>query len=164
MSQILLAELLTPDRIRIPIHARDKRGVIEELSAFMAERAGLPPEEARRIGEAVLEREAVLTTGIGGGVAIPHGKVEAFDDLVMVAGLTGEPVEFEALDGQPVRIVLLLVGPESASGKHVRTLSRIGRLLRSEGTRRRLAGARTAEEFHRALVEAEGPNGSGGHD
>ncbi|MDH3734760.1 MAG: PTS sugar transporter subunit IIA, partial [Gemmatimonadota bacterium] len=123
MSNILLAELLTPDRIRIPIQASDKHGVIGELSEFMADMAGLEPAEGAAIGDAVLEREAVLTTGIGGGVAIPHGKVEALDDLQMVAGLTSTPVEFESLDGQPVRIVLLLVGPDSASGKHVRALS-----------------------------------------
>lgn len=155
MSKILLAELLTVDRIRLPLLAPDKQGVIEELAQFMADRRGLSGDAGIQIRDAVLEREAVLTTGIGGGVAIPHGKVELFDDLEIVAGRTAEPIDFDALDARPVKLVVMLVGPESASGKHVRVLSRVSRLLRSASTRDRLVRAETAVEFHEALVAAE---------
>ncbi|MDX1394963.1 MAG: PTS sugar transporter subunit IIA [Gemmatimonadota bacterium] len=155
MSHPVLARLLSTDRVRIPIEARDKRGVIEEMCAFLADRAGVEAAEADAILGAVLDREEVLTTGIGGGVAIPHGRSESLDDLLLVAGRTAEPVDFEALDGRPVRLVMLLVGPESASGRHVQALSRIGRLLRSVSLRERLVDASTPEEFVEALRAAE---------
>ncbi len=155
VSQLLLADLLTPDRIRIPLEARDKNGIIEELCALLALRCEATHEEELEIRDAVLERERVLSTGIGGGVAIPHGKSEAVDDLVLVAGRTGEPIDFDALDERPVRIVMLLVGPESAAGLHVKVLSRISRLLRSPELRDRLVRADSPEAFHEVLRRAE---------
>lgn len=155
MPQLLLADLLTPDRIRIPLEAHDKTGIIEELCAFLARGSGATPDEENEIREAVLERESVLSTGIGGGVAIPHGKSEAFEDLVLVAGRTSAPVDFEALDERPVSIVMLLVGPESAAGLHVKVLSRISRLLRHADLRERLVRAESPEAFHEILRRAE---------
>lgn len=152
--QLLLTELLAPDRIRIPLRSRDKAGVIAELSRFLARAAGVP-EEDDAIREAVLEREAVLSTGIGGGVAIPHGKTSRVEELVLVAGKTEEPIDFEALDGRPVRLVLMLVGPESAAALHVKVLSRISRLLRNEALRERLLETSTAAEFLEELRKAE---------
>ena len=104
---------------------------------------------------AVREREQVLSTGIGNGVAIPHGKARGIGGLVLAAGVTAEPVDFEALDGQPVRLFFLLVGPDSAAGQHVKALSRISRLLRRNSFRERLIGARSAQEFHKILEDAE---------
>ena len=166
MSHPVLASLLTTDRVLIPIEARDKRGVLEEMCAFLADRAGVEARQAEEILAAVLDREKVLTTGIGGGVAIPHGRSESLDDLVLVAGRTAGPVEFEALDGRPVRIVMLLVGPESAAGRHVQALSRIGRLLRSVSLRESLVRAATPDDFVEALRVAEAgrsnaPSGAG---
>lgn len=155
MPQLLLADLLTPDRIRIPLQSHDKTGIIEELCHFLATGSGATPEEEEEIREAVLEREKVLSTGIGGGVAIPHGKSEAVEGLVLVAGRTAEPVDFEALDERPVSIVLLLVGPESAASLHVKLLSRISRLLRHPELRDRLAVAESPEAFHETLRRAE---------
>lgn len=152
--QLLLTQLLVPDRIRIPLRSRDKAGVIAELSRFLARAAGVP-EEDDAIREAVLEREAVLSTGIGGGVAIPHGKTSRVEELVLVAGKTEEPIDFEALDGRPVRLVLMLVGPESAAALHVKVLSRISRLLRNEALRERLLETSTAGEFLEELRKAE---------
>ena len=76
---------------------------------------------------AVREREAVLSTGIGNGVAIPHGKSSVIPELRMAAGTAEPPVDFDALDGQPVQLLFLLVGPESAAGPHIKALSRIAR-------------------------------------
>ncbi len=154
---MLLSDLLRPDCIRIPLESTDKSGLISELCGMVASVSGATPEEENSIREAVLEREAVLSTGIGAGVAIPHGKSEAVDDLVLVAGVTRAPVDFQALDERPVRLVLMLVGPESAAGLHVKVLSRIGRLLRSPELRERLAGAESAERFHDILRRAESP-------
>ena len=101
------------------------------------------------------EREQVLSTGIGGGVAIPHAKTDAVPSLRIAAGRTAAGVDFDALDGEPVRICFLLVGPESEAGAHVKALSRIARVVRRESVRERLTGALDVDEFLRVLDQAE---------
>lgn len=155
MSQLLLTDLLTPDRIKIPLESAEKLALIGELCAIVARVSDVTEREEAEIRQAVLDRERVLSTGIGGGVAIPHGKSGAVEDLVLVAGRTSEPIDFDALDALPVRIVLLLVGPESAAGLHVKVLSRISRLLRRRELRERLVAAETGEEFLDILRDAE---------
>lgn len=150
----LLTELLSPDKVKIPLEATEKRAVIEELSALVAQVGGVP-DGVGTIRDAVLEREAVLSTGIGGGVAIPHGKTSTVRELVLVAGRTREPVDFEALDSQPIRLVMMLVGPESAAGLHIKVLSRISRLLRHDALRERLLEAPSSEEFLDVIRDAE---------
>jgi mannitol/fructose-specific phosphotransferase system IIA component (Ntr-type) len=152
----LLSRLLAPDRVRIPLRSRDKADLIAELAELIAEVSGVPAS-ADRIRAAVEEREAVLSTGIGGGIAIPHGKTGAVDGLVMVAGVTSQPIDFEALDGQPVRLLLMLVGPESAAGLHVKTLSRISRLLRHDAVKKALVAAESPDEFLAVVRAAETP-------
>ncbi len=147
-----LSELLTPTRIRVPLHATDKEGVLRELVGLVVAGNGSPSDEV--LG-AILEREKQFPTGIGYGVAVPHGKTPALSSLVVVAGTTPAPVPYETIDGEPVRLFFLLAGPESAAGAHVKALSRISRLVRREPVRDKLLGARTPEEFYRALCEAE---------
>ncbi len=142
---MLLVELLSADRIRVPLSARSKDAVLEELVELAAGDHDAKVRSA--ILAAVRERESVLSTGIGSGVAIPHGKTPVIDQLIVAAGIAGTPVEFDALDGKPVELFFLLIGPESASGAHVKTLSRISRLLRREPLRTALRGAKSAEEF-----------------
>lgn len=148
-----LSELLSPSRIRIPLRASDKEGVLRELVELLLAGDGASVEEV--LG-AILERERQFPTGIGYGVAVPHGKTPALPGLSLVAGTTPAPVRYETVDGEPVRLFFLLAGPESAAGVHVKALSRISRLVRREPVRARLLGARTPEEFYRALCEAEG--------
>jgi fructose PTS system EIIBC or EIIC component len=150
---VLLSDLLTPDRIKIPLVSRTKDDLLRELVELVGRTTEV--SDLDDVLRAVREREEVLSTGIGNGVAIPHGKSSAVADLALVAGVTHEPVDFEALDGRPVTLFFLLVGPESAAGQHVKALSRISRLLRRESFRRRLEQARTAEEFYEVLGEAE---------
>lgn len=149
-----LSDLLTPARIRVPLQATDKEGVLRELVALAAVGNGSSADEV--LG-AILEREKQFPTGIGYGVAVPHGKTPALSSLVVVAGTTPVPVPYETIDGEPVRLFFLLAGPESAAGAHVKALSRISRLVRREPVRGKLLSARTAEEFYRALCEAEVP-------
>jgi fructose PTS system EIIBC or EIIC component len=150
---LLLSELLPPERIRIPLQARQKDELLRELVDMLNGQGGITdPDQVLR---AVQQREAVLSTGIGNGVAIPHAKSDAIGGLRMVAGVAATPVDFDALDGQPVQLFFLLVGPETEAGAHIKTLSRISRLLRREQVRRQLASARDPEEFYRALQEAE---------
>jgi PTS system nitrogen regulatory IIA component len=150
--RLLLTELLTPDRIKVPLEAGDKPGVIRELTQLLAERSGGAPA---RILAAVEEREQVLSTGIGYGIAIPHAKSATIHDLQLVCGSRPVGVAFDALDGEPVRLFFLLVGPEGAAGLHVKALSRIARVVRREAVREALLKAQTPEEFHQVLVEAE---------
>lgn len=149
---MLLTDLLTIDRIRIPLNAVSKEDVLRELVQVITSNGVDEPEEVLR---AVRERESVLSTGIGNGVAIPHGKSSQVPDLVMAAGRTSGPVEFDSLDGQPVRLLFMLVGPETAAGPHIKALSRISRLIRKDSVRETLVNASSAEEFYRALKDAE---------
>ena len=150
---MLLSELLTEDRIRIPLGGRTKDDLLRELVEIVTDGQG--PDVSAAVLAAVRERETKMSTGIGDGVAVPHGKTAALGELRMAAGALPVPVDFDALDGAPVQLVFLLVGPESAAGGHVRALSRIARLLRQEPVRTRLRSARTSDEFLRAIRESE---------
>jgi fructose-specific phosphotransferase system IIA component len=150
---VLLSELLTPARVRVALEARTKDGVIEELVGVLRDTGAV--DDAEGVLRAVRQREEVLSTGVGSGVAIPHGKSDGVAELAMAAGVAVPPIDFDALDGQPVSLFFLLVGPESAAGPHVKTLSRIARLVRRDDFRERLARVASAEEFLAVLAEAE---------
>jgi nitrogen PTS system EIIA component len=149
---VLLTEILKPDRVVVPLAARDKNGVIAELARVLVEHTGGPLDEVLR---AIEERESVLSTGIGFGVAIPHARCAVVPELTMVGGVSEAPVPFDAIDGEPVRLFFLIVGPESSAGLHVKLLSRIARLVRRDGVRRQLVESRTPDEFYSTLLEAE---------
>jgi PTS system nitrogen regulatory IIA component len=151
---VLLSQLLTPQRIRIPLAAVDKPAALRELVAMVAENDRVAATELLL---AVEEREAVLSTGIGHGVAIPHGRSGKVREILVSAGVSAAPIEYGSLDGAPVQLFFLLIGPENEAGIHVRALSRISRLVRQPIVRELLLKAATNEEFHRRLCEAEGP-------
>jgi len=149
---VLLTELLTPDRVVVPLAARDKAGVIAELTRHLVERSG---GEYVQVLQAVEERESVLSTGIGFGVAIPHARSAAVSELSVVGGLSPVPVPYDSIDGDPVRLFFLIVGPEASAGQHVKVLSRIARLVRRETLREQLCEADTPDQFYSALLDAE---------
>ena len=150
---VLLTDLLSLDRVRIPLRARTKDDLLSELVDVVSR--GLPASATRQLLAAVRDREQVLSTGIGQGVAIPHGKTPVVDQLRVAAGVTTGPVDFDALDGEPVHLCFLLVGPESAAGAHVKALSRISRLLRRAPLRDALVAAGTPDEFLRLVRDSE---------
>ncbi len=150
---MLLSELLSADRVKVPLDSRTKSDVLRELVELVTK--GREDRDSGAILASVRERELVLSTGVGGGVAIPHGKTPNIDQLVLAAGVAPEAIDFDALDGKPVRLFFLLVGPESASGAHVKALSRISRLLRRESLRTDLLGARSPEDFLRMIRDSE---------
>ena len=150
---MLLSELLSADRVKVPLGSRTKSDVLRELVELVTR--GRNGQDADSILSSVRDREMVLSTGIGGGVAIPHGKTPSVDQLVLVAGVAPQPIDFDALDGKPVQLFFLLVGPESASGAHVKALSRISRLLRREQLRADLVAATSPEEFLRIVRASE---------
>ena len=149
---MLLTDLLTPERIKIPLVASEKDALLRELVELVGNENGADPAQ---ILDAVREREKVLSTGIGNGVAIPHGKSASVGQLTLAAGVARDGVDFEALDGKPVQLFFLLVGPESAAGDHVKALSRIARLLQRDTFRTRLCSASHPDEFYAIVSEAE---------
>jgi mannitol/fructose-specific phosphotransferase system IIA component (Ntr-type) len=150
---VLLSELLSADRVKVPLGSRTKSDVLRELVELVT--SGRNGADTESILASVREREMVLSTGIGGGVAIPHGKTPHVDQLVLVAGVAPQPIDFDALDGKPVQLFFLLVGPESAAGAHVKALSRISRLLRREQLRADLIAAQSPADFLRIVRASE---------
>jgi len=152
-ASVLLTELLTVERVRVPLGSRTKSDVLRELVELAATRRNADSVESMLA--AVREREQVLSTGIGGGVAIPHGKTPHVEQLMLAAGVAPTAIDFDALDGQPVHLFFLLVGPESAAGAHVKALSRISRLLRRDRLRTDLLAASTPEAFLDVIRRSE---------
>ena len=148
-----LIDLLDSERVRVPLASTSKEQLLREMVDLLMGAEGR--DRADEVLRAVRERETVLSTGIGGGVAIPHAKTDAVSSLRIAAGRMAQEVDYDALDGQPVRLCFLLVGPESDAGGHVKALSRIARVVRSESVRDRLAAAADEAEFLRVLDEAE---------
>jgi len=148
-----LAKLLTSDRIRVPLTARDKVGVITELVDVLAQSGGLVNRDAAL--EAVLKREGERTTGIGYGLAIPHGKSDGCRSLVIAAGKPASPVDFQSLDGRPVTFVVLLVSPPDQTGPHIQALAKISRLMNIEEFRAAVASADSADALYQAISRYE---------
>jgi fructose-specific phosphotransferase system IIA component len=148
-----LSKLVTLDRVRVPIRATEKRAVITELIDVLAETGGLVDRDAAL--DAVLKREAERTTGIGYGLAIPHGKSEGCNKLVMAAGKPAEPVDFQSLDQRPVTFVVLLVSPPDQTGPHIQALAKISRLMNIEEFRDAVTKASSADELHAAITTYE---------
>jgi nitrogen PTS system EIIA component len=149
---VFLSQLLGPDRVRVPLIARDKSAILRELTGVLVARAG---GDETDILHAVREREDSQSTGYGYEVAIPHGRSPTLSELVVVAGVAAVPVEYGAMDGRPVRLFFLVVGPESAAGQQVRALARIARLVRRDSVRERLIRATSADEFCAVVRESE---------
>jgi nitrogen PTS system EIIA component len=151
----VLSDLLTPERVKVPLASTSKNEVLRELVQLAVPLADTAARE--RIVTAVLDRETLLSTGIGSGIAIPHGRTGEVDSLILAAGVAPDPIDFDALDAKPVSLFFLLLGPESAAGAHVRALGRISRILRHEAVRDDLSRATNAESFLQRLIGAEVP-------
>ena len=151
---MLLSELLSADRVRVPLAGRTKDDLLRELVELAV--PSRDPTVVEAVLAAVRERERELSTGIGAGVAIPHAKTPFVEQLVMAAGIAPSPVDFDALDGQPVHLFFLLVGPESAAGAHVKALARISRLLRRESLRSALRAAGSSNAILQIVRDSEG--------
>ncbi|HUU95851.1 MAG TPA: PTS sugar transporter subunit IIA [Phycisphaerae bacterium] len=148
-----LSKLLTADRIRVPLKAAEKTEVITELIDVLAATGGLADRDAAL--QAVLKREAERTTGIGYGLAIPHGKSDGCKKLVMAAGKPAQPVDFQSLDQRPVTFVVLLVSPPDQTGLHIQALAKISRLMNIEEFRAAVDNAEGAGELYDAIASHE---------
>jgi fructose-specific phosphotransferase system IIA component len=148
-----LSKVLTPERIRVPLEADDKNGVITQLIDVLDQTGGLRDRDIAL--EAVLKREAERTTGIGYGLAIPHGKSDGCSKLVIAAGKPAKPVDFQSLDGRPVTFVVLLVSPPDQTGPHIQALAKISRLMNIEEFRSAIDKATTAQQLYNAIASCE---------
>jgi nitrogen PTS system EIIA component len=144
---------ILPQRAIIPdLKGRTKKQVLEELiEALLQEK---PELDRERLMAVLLERERLGSTGIGDGIAIPHGKLKDLDQLTLSFGKSALGVDFESMDGKPVHLFFLLVAPENCTGIHLRALARIARLLKNAPVRRRLASVSTQDEIY-AVIQQE---------
>lgn len=123
-----ITDFLDPKAIKANVAATEKEAVLKELVGLLAEVKDIG--EPKSIVKALMERESLGSTGIGQGIAIPHGKTDRVKELVAVMGVSPKGVNFEALDGEPVHIFFLLVAPKETAGPHLKALAQISRLLR----------------------------------
>ncbi len=144
-----LSDLLAPDAVIGALKANGKKQALQELSARAAELTGLPERE---IFDTLLQRERLGSTGVGNGIAIPHGKLPKLDRLFGLVARLEKPIDFEALDAQPVDILFLLLAPEDAGADHLKALARVARLLRDGETVRKLRESRDAEALYAVLA------------
>ncbi len=148
-----LLEFLTRERILPQLKAHDKAGVLAEMvDVLVAEHKIRSAAEAV---EVLLERERLGSTGIGEGIAIPHGKLRDLDELVAVFGRSTEGVEFESMDGAPVHLFFLLMAPENSASTHLKALARISRLLKDRAFREELLDAGSQEELYEIIARED---------
>ncbi len=150
---MMLSELLNPAAVTTRLKATTKREALAELVELLESAHGVKSQG--EILDRVLRREAMMSTGIGNGVAIPHGKARAVDRMMGACAVSPNGVEFESVDGEPARLFILLVSPESVGAPHVRVLANISRLLKEESVRHALRDAGGATDFLEALHSAE---------
>lgn len=148
-----LMEILSKDRVKIPLENTEKEKIIEEMVGLIDRSTKLKNRDL--ILKAVLDREAVMSTGVGDEIAIPHGKSDGVDDIIAALGITKEPVNFNSLDDKPVRLVWLLVGPQDKTGPHLKALSRISRLMHKKDFRDRLINTSKPEDVIHVISSEE---------
>lgn len=146
-------QLLRPELVRIGLEGSSKSDVIDALVDVLAGHEAISSLEAVRT--AIFEREQRMSTGVGKGLGLPHAKTPAASETVAAFATTGEPVDFGAIDDTPVRLLLLLVGPEEHKSQHVKILGRISRLVSRDSLRERLIEAETAGSVIDTLREGE---------
>lgn len=147
-----LLDILSVDCIKAPMTATEKHGAIDELIDLLA-RAGRVKSPAA-LKDAVWIREQTRTTGIGHGLAIPHGKSPGVDSLVIAIGKPAAPMEFGAIDGKPVRLIVLLASPPEKSPDHIQALAQISRMMMMEDFRQKVYAAQTGAEVYE-LIRAQ---------
>jgi len=148
-----LTDILKPRNIRIPLDAKTKTEAIGELVNLLSTSGDI--KDGKKVLDAVLEREATRTTGIGNGLAIPHGKCNGTADLVMAIGKAQTPIDFQAIDGRPVTIIWMLTSPQDKTGPHIHALARISRLMTIDKFRHALMQAKTPQEAYDIIVAQE---------
>ncbi|MCG6910776.1 MAG: PTS sugar transporter subunit IIA [Deltaproteobacteria bacterium] len=147
-----ILDVLNKEAILENLESTDKKGVLEELLAPVAKVAGVGVDGLIRV---LLDRERLGSTGIGGGVGIPHGKLKNLENIVLGFGLSRKGVNFESMDGKPTHIFFLLVTPENSTGLHLKMLARISRLLKDESFKEQLLNASDRDDIYNIIQQED---------
>ncbi|NOX18312.1 MAG: PTS sugar transporter subunit IIA [Chlorobi bacterium] len=148
-----ISDILTVERIIPELKGRTKEEAINEIIDLLNDDESIRDLETVR--KAVIEREKIMSTGVGSGFAIPHGKTDGVRGIVAAFGKTSNPIDFEAIDNKPVNLIFLLVGEESMVAPHIKMLSKISRLMNKAEIRDRLSQSKTAEEIYEIFKTEE---------
>jgi len=148
-----ISDILGRDRIVPQLSSQTKEGILRELVHALAK--GAQPINEGRVIEILLERESLGSTGIGEGVAIPHGKSKEVKEIMATFGRSLSGMDFQSLDGKPTHLFFLLIAPENSAGTHLKALAQVSRLMKDPSFRKRLMEARTSEELYAIFSEED---------
>ncbi|MHC4293100.1 MAG: PTS sugar transporter subunit IIA [Planctomycetota bacterium] len=150
---MLLTQILQPTCVKVPIEAKDKESAIIELLDLLDTNGLLKDRDSAQ--KAVMTREKTRSTGIGSGIAIPHGKCNSVKELVMTMGIVPDGMDFQSVDSKPVKIIILLVSPLDQTGPHIQALASISRLMLDEEFKLKLEQSSSADELYNLLQTKE---------
>jgi len=145
-----ISELMTVEAVEAKLRVSSKKQALQELSKRAAEITG---DHERAIFDVLMEREQLGTTGVGNGIAIPHGKLPSLNRLYGLFALLEKPIDFQSIDDQPVDLVFVLLAPQAAGADHLKALARVSRLLRNTETCKKLRGTDNNEALYLLLTE-----------
>jgi PTS system nitrogen regulatory IIA component len=148
-----ITDLLAPEAVLPSLKAQGKKQLLQELAERAASLSGIPE---RRIFETLIERERLGSTGMGQGIAIPHGRLAGLNRIVGMFAHLDTPIAYDAVDNQPVDLVFLLLAPEGAGADHLKALARVSRLLRNQQTCEKLRATKDPEVLYALLTEKTG--------
>lgn len=148
-----LADILTPERVTVKLVAADKPAALRGLAELLVTPDGPDAEAVAQVFE---KREALASTGVGSGVAIPHGRMHGVEELQAAVGICAGGVDFDAIDGRPAYILVAVLGPIAKTGEHLKALARFSRVLRRAPIREQLLAADTALAAYETILEADG--------
>lgn len=148
-----LTDILSPDAVIVELDAATKSGVMQELAAVLEEVSGLSFKG--NLIQALEEREKLGSTGIGEGVAIPHGKLKDVKTMMAAFGRSSRGIDFQSIDGKPAHIFFMLVAPEDMAGLHLKALARISRLVKEPSRRKAFIEAKTRDDIYRLIAEGD---------
>jgi len=148
-----LTDILDPSCVAAKLPAMEKQAAITMLVDLLAENGQISDRD--QVLNAVLERESTRSTGIGDGLAVPHGKSRGCSRLVMALGCPVEPIDFDSADGKPVDLIVLLASPPDQTGPHIQALARVSRLMLSPSFREQLRTADTPEAAYKVISDHE---------
>lgn len=147
-----ITDVLHRDAVCVDLKARDKKGVLEEMVKPLAVSANLEKKTLLRI---LMDREQLGSTGIGGGIGIPHGKLKGLDTLILGFGSSQNGIDFESIDGRPAHLFFMLITPEDSTGLHLKLLARISRILKNEPFKERLFHAADTDEVFNIISQED---------
>lgn len=150
---MILTQILEPNCVKVPLESTDKESVIKELVDLLD--AAKLLVDKQQVFQSVITRESTKSTGIGFGIAIPHGKCSGVKELVMAIGISHKGIDFQSIDNKPVHIVVLLASPIDRTGPHIQALARISRLMLDEDFKNKLQNAQSSEQLYKLISEKE---------